>query len=126
MGEGLADRALGDLVEGHPVGLAGRHVGRLGDVPRDRLPFPIEVGGEPHVVGDLDRLRDLGELLAAVVGDDVLGREIVINVDAELALAGVLGQVADVAVGGEDLVVGAQVAFDRPGLGGRFDDHEVL
>ena len=57
---------------------------------------------------------------------DVLGREVVVDVDAELALAGVLGQVADVAVGGEDAVVGAQVALDRPRLGRRLDDHEVL
>ena len=126
MGEGLADRALGDLVEGHPMGLRGRHVGGLGDVPGDRLALAVEVGGEPDVVGDLGRLGDLGELLAAVVRDDVLGGEVMVDVDAELALAGVLGQVADVAVGGEDLVVGAQVAFDRPRLGGRFDDHEVL
>ena len=126
MGEGVADRALGDLVEGHPMGLRGRHVGGLGDVPGDRLALPIEVGGEPHVVGDLDRLGDLGELLAAVVRDDVFRGEVMVDVDAELALAGVLGQVADMAVGGEDLVVGAQVAFDRPRLGGRFDDHEVL
>ena len=74
----------------------------------------------------LGRLLDLGDLLAAVVGDDVLGREVVVDVDAELALAGVLGQVADVAVGGEDPVVVAEVALDRPRLGRRLDDHEVL
>ena len=48
---------------------------------------------------------DLGDLLAAVLGDHVLGREVVVDVDAELALAGVLGQVADMAVGREDAVV---------------------
>ena len=50
----------------------------------------------------------------------------VLDVDPELTLAGVLRQVADVAVGGEDPVVRAQVAFDRPGLRGALDDHEVL
>ena len=60
------------------------------------------------------------------VADHVLGREVVVDVDAELALAGVLGQVADVAVGGQDAVVVAQIALDRPRLGRRFDDHEVL
>ena len=58
--------------------------------------------------------------------DDVLGREVVVDVDPELALARVLRQVADMAIGGEDAVVGAQVALDRPRLGGRLDDHEVL
>ena len=101
-------------------------VGGLGDVPGDRLALAVEVGGEVDVVGALGRLLDLGDLLAAVVGDHVFGREVVVDVDAELALAGVLGQVADVAVGGEDPVVGAEVALDRPRLGGRFDDHEVL
>ena len=58
--------------------------------------------------------------------DDVLGREVVVDVDAELALAGVLGQVADMAVGGEDAVIRAEIALDRPRLGRRLDDHEVL
>ena len=126
MGERLADRALGDLAEGHPLGLRRRDVGGLRDVPGDRLALAVEVGGEVDGVGGLRGLRDLGDLLAAVVGDDVLGGEVVLDVDAELALAGVLRQVADVAVGGEDAVVGAQVALDRPRLGRRLDDHEVL
>ena len=71
-------------------------------------------------------LLDVGDLLAPVVGDDVLGGEVVVDVDAELALARVLGQVADVAVGGEDPVVGAEIALDRARLGRRLDDHEVL
>ena len=74
----------------------------------------------------LAALLDVVDLLAAVVGDDVLGREVVVDVDAELALAGVLGQVADMAVGGEDAVVVAEIALDRPRLGRRLDDHEVL
>ena len=57
---------------------------------------------------------------------DVLRREVVVDVHAELALAGVLRQVADVAVRREDAVVVAEVAFDRPRLGRRLDDHEVL
>jgi len=86
----------------------------LGDVPGDRLALAVEVGREPDVVGDLDRLRDLRELLASVIGDDIFRREVVVDVDAELALAGVLREIPDVAVGGEDLVVGTQIAFDRP------------
>ncbi len=101
-------------------------VGGLGDVPGDRLALAIEVGGEEDDVGRLGRLGDLGDLLAAVVGDHVLGFEVVVDVDAELALARVLGQVADVAVGRQDPVVGAEIALDRAGLGRRFDDDEVL
>ena len=126
MGERLADRRLGDLAERDPVRLLGGHVRRLGHVPGDGLALAIEVGGEEDGVGPLGGLLDVGDLLAAIVADDVLGREVVVDVDAELALAGILGQVADVAVGGEHAIVGAQIAFDRPRLGGRFDDHEVL
>ena len=63
-------------------------------------------------------LLDVADLLAAVVADHVLGREVVVDVDAELALAGVLGQVADVAVGGQNAVVRPEIALDGPGLGG--------
>ena len=106
--------------------LSAADVGGLGDVPGDRLALAVEVGGEEDLVGGLGRLLDLGDLLAPVVGDHVLGREVMVDVDAELALARVLGQVADVAVRGEDPVVGAEIALDGAGLGRRFDDHEVL
>ena len=43
-------------------------------------------------------LLDVGDLLAAVVRDHVVGCEVVVDVHAELALAGILGQVADMAV----------------------------
>ena len=89
---------LGDLAEGHPAGLLERDVGGLGDVPGDRLALAIEVGGEEDEVGAAGGLLDVADLLASVVADDVLGLEVVVDVDAELALAGVLGQVADVAV----------------------------
>ena len=126
VGERLADGGLGDLAERHPAGLVRGDVGRLGHVPGDGLALAIEVGGEVDGVGALGGLLDVVDLLAAVVADDVLGREVVVDVDAELALARILGQVADVAIGGEHAVVGAQIAFDRPRLGRRFDDHEVL
>ncbi len=47
---------------------------------------------------DLAAFVDVGDLLAAVLGDHVLRFEVVVDVDAELALARVLGQVADVTV----------------------------
>ena len=98
VGERVADGAAGDLVEGDPLRLGGIHVGRLGDVPGDRLPFPVEVGRQVDRVGPLGGLGDLVDLLAPIVGDHVLGREVVVDVHAELALAGVLGEVPDVTV----------------------------
>ena len=116
---------LGDLVEGDPQRLLAGHVGRLGDVPGDRLALAVEVGGEVDLVGALGGLLDIGDLLAAVVRDHVLGCEIVVDVDPELALARVLGQVADVAVGREDAVIRTEIALDGARLGRRFDDDEV-
>ena len=101
-------------------------VGRLGHVPGDRLAFPVEVGGEEDLVRAAGGLLDVGDLLAAVVRDHVLGREVVVDVHAELALARILGQVADVAVGRQDPVIGAEIALDGAGLGRGFDDDEVL
>ena len=124
--ERVLDGPLGDLRERHPARLRRGHVRGLGDVPRDRLALAIEVGREEDGVRGLRRLLDLVDLLAAVLGDHVLGREPVVDVDPELALAGVLGQVADVAIGGEDAVIGAEVALDRPRLRRRLDDHQVL
>ena len=126
VGEGLADRRLGDLVEGDPARLVAAGRGR----PRRRArrsPRPRGRGrwrGRPG--RRLGGLLDVGDLLAAVVRDHVLGFEVVVDVDAELALARVLGQVADMAVGREDAVIGAEIALDGARLGRRFDDDEVL
>ena len=117
VGERLADRRFGDLVEGHPKRLLGRHVGGLGDVPGDRLPLAVEVGGEVDLVGALGGLLDVGDALAAVVRDHVLRSEIVVDIDAELALAGVLRQVSDVAIRGQHPVVSAEIALDGLGFG---------
>ena len=124
--ERLADRRLGDLVERDPLRLLRRDVGGLGDVPGDRLALAVEVGGEVDLVRALGGLLDVGDLLAPVVRDHVLGFEVVVDIDAELALAGVLGQVADMAIGRKDAVVTTEIALDGACLGRRFDDDEVL
>ena len=70
-------------------------------VPADGLAFAVRVGGQDDRPRLLRRLLELGDDLAALGDDDVLGLEIVLDVDAELALR----QVPDVAHGGHDLVV---------------------
>jgi hypothetical protein len=96
--ERLADGRFGDLAEGDPPCLVRGDVGRLGHVPGDRLAFPVEVGGQEDLVRAPGGLLDVGDLLAAVVRDHVLRREVVVDVHPELALARILGQVADVTV----------------------------
>ncbi len=124
-GECRPDGRLRDLAERDPAGSIRWQVGRLRDVPRDRLAFPVEVGGEEDAVRAPPRLLDRGDLPAPVGWDLVVGREVVLDIHPQLALARVLGQVADVAVRREHCVAGAEVAFDRLRLRRRLDDHEV-
>src|SRR5436190_19416582 len=100
-------------------------MGGFSDVPGDRLALAVEVGGEIDLVRRPGGLLDVGDLLAPVVGDHVLGRKIMVDVDPELALARVFGQVTDVAVRREDTVVRTEIALDGTRLGRRFDDDEV-
>ena len=119
------DRLLGDLVEHHP---ADRHLGleHLEQVPGDGLALAVLIGGQQELVGVLEQPLELGDLLALVGVDDVVRLEAVVDVDRELAvgtllhvrrqLAGVR-QVPDVPDRRLDVVVLAEVAGDRLGLG---------
>ena len=124
-GECRPDGRLRDLAEGDPAGAIRREVGRLRDMPGDRLALPVEVRGEEDVVRAPPRFLDRGDLPAPVGRDLVVGREVVLDVHPQLTLAGVLRQVADVAVGREHGIAGSEVAFDRLRLRRRLDDHEV-
>ena len=101
--ERLADGASRDLAERHPSRLVLGDVRGLDDVPGDGLALTVEVGREVDGIGATGLLADRVDLLAAVLVDDVLGGEIVLDVHAELALAGVLGEVSDVPVAREHL-----------------------
>ena len=93
----------------------------LEDVPGDRLALAVGVGGEDDAVGVLDRLDDVGEALARFGVDFPAHREILVRADG--AVLG--GQIADVAVGGQDLVVRAEIFVDGLRFGGRFDDDDI-
>ncbi len=91
---------------------------------RDGLPFAVVVGRQDDVAGQLHDLLQLADVAGRVLGHHVVGHEVVLDVDAQPAEP--LAQVPDVAIGGSDGVVAAQVLLDRLRLGGRFDDHERL
>ena len=78
----VLDRLLGDLVEDHP---AHRHLGLelLLEVPGDRLALAVLVGGEEELGGVLEQPLELGHVRLLVAGDHVVGREVVVDVDAE-------------------------------------------
>ena len=117
--DGLLHRLRGDLVEGDPPGfldLAG-----FGDVPSDRLTFAVGVGREVDLVGLGGEFPEFRHDRMFIGGDLVVRFEAVLYIN-RLFVA--LGEVADVADGGDDLVLVLQVFGYGLGLGGRLDDEE--
>ena len=131
--ERFPDGILGDFVEDDA---ADRDLGleHLREVPADRLAFAVRVGGEQHFGRVLERVLQVRDLLLLVAGDDVVRREVAVDVDAQpapvllLDLLGDFGgrfrQIADVAVARLDAVLRAEEAAERLRLRGRFDDHQ--
>jgi hypothetical protein len=113
---------LRDLVEREPVNLLLLAAQLLDEVPADRFALAVRVGRDVDVGGVL---RGVLELL-----DDFLPRtdgfvrllEVVVDVDAELALR----QIADMAHRRHDLVVAAEVFVDGLGLCRRFDHDQCF
>ncbi len=82
MGDGVADRVLGDLVEDHP---ADRDLGleHFLEVPGDGLALPVLIGGEEEFVGLGQQLLELLDLVLFVVVHDIDGLELGVHVHAE-------------------------------------------
>ena len=122
MGEGRVDGTLGDLVEGDAADLVFGQTGVLGDVPGDRLAFAVQVRRQPHLARVAGLADELVELATTILEGLVARGEVMVEVDAER----LGGEVADMAVAGEHPITGSKVAFDGLGLGGRFDDHQIV
>jgi hypothetical protein len=54
-------------------------------VPGDRLSLAVLIGGEEELVGLLEQLLELGDVRLLVARDDVVGREVVVDVDRQPA-----------------------------------------
>src|SRR4030095_11048449 len=115
-----AHGALGDLVEGDAVDVLLLERQLLSQMPADRLPFPVGVGGDVERVGLLGGLLEVVENLLLGRRDHVLGLEVLLGIHAELGLR----QVAHVSHGGLDDVLAVQVLRDRLHLRGGLDHHE--
>ena len=122
------DRVARDLVEDHAANRDLR-LQHLDQVPRDGLALAVLVRREQELVGVLQVLLQLGDDLLLAGIDDVVGLEALVDVHAQRAEAlallfrdvrGTVRQVADVADARLDGEVAAQVALDRPRLGGAF------
>ena len=115
------DGFLGDRVEGDALDLLGQHAAlgqQFAHVPTDRLALAVRVGGEDQAVGLFGQIADLADAALFVAVQLPVHREVLVRADRTVFRR----QVADVAVGGEDAVVLAQVLLDGFRLGGRFDD----
>src|SRR5208282_265200 len=123
---GIVDRRLDgsrrDFMEQHAAHVGLGLAEMIGDMPRDRLAFAVGVAGEVDVILALRGALDLADYLLFALDYDVVGREIVLDIDAQLAF----GQVHHVADRGHDLVVATQVTLDGFRLCGRFDNYEIL
>jgi hypothetical protein len=125
IGHRFQHRRLGDGVERHA--LDGHAFDRLlllkdlQNVPADRFPFAVGVGGQDQAVGPLHRVDDVGDALGRLGVDLPAHREIVVG----LHRAVFRRQVADMAVRGENRVVGPEILVDGLGLGRALDDDDV-
>ena len=130
---GPQDRFLGDLAEHHPL---DRDLGlqRFQEMPGDRLALAVTISGEVELVGVLEQPFEFSDLLLLVDVDDVVGREVVVDVDAELAERAALHlrghlrggrDVPDMANGGLDVEIRPEVARDVRDLPRGLDDHEL-
>ena len=104
------------------------------EVPRDRLALAVLVRREQQLVGLRELLLQIRDDPLLVRVDDVVRLELVLDVDAELAVprpvflrhvGGALREVADVPDARLDDEVAPEVAGDRARLGGGLDDDEA-
>ena len=120
VGHTLLHALLGDLVEGHAVGLVGVEAQNVGQMPADGFAFTVRVGRQQHTVGVLGLALQLFDELFLAFDADVLRRIVMLDVDAQLGG----GQIADVAHAGRNFVVFAQIFADGLRLGRRLHDDE--
>jgi hypothetical protein len=116
---------LGDGVEGDALnGLALQRlllIERFQHVPGDGFAFAIRVGGEDEAIGVFEGVGDVLDVLAGLGIDLPIHREVLVGLHRTV----LGGQVADVAVGGQDLIVRAQILVDCLGLSRGLDDDDV-
>ncbi len=82
-------------------------------MPGNGLSLAIGIAGQIDLVGRLGVLLQRLDEVALTAYVDIFGREIMLDIDAELAL----GQVAQMTHGGAHHVFAAEILLDRLGLG---------
>ena len=114
-GDGVEDDALDRLALERPLFLE-----HLQHMPGNRLALAVGVGGEDQPVVILEGGGDVGKPLGRLAID--LPGHVEILVRAHRSILG--REIADMAIGGQDDEVRAEIFVDGFGLGGRFDDDD--
>ena len=125
VGKGFEDGPFGNLTEGDPMAVYFGNSEGLGHMPGDRLPLAVKVRCEPNRSCLLGGTSDVIKALLLVFNDLVDRCEAVLHIDRHAPLLRLLGEVPNMPIGGEHGVIGAEISFNRLGLGRRLDDNEV-
>ena len=131
--ERLLHGVFGDFVEDDAADRNPR-LEDLRQVPADRLAFAIRVGRQQQLGRVLDGGLEVRHLLPLVARDDVVRREVLLDIDTESApvllldllrdVRGRLREIANVTVARLDPVLVPEEAAQRLGLRGRLDDNQ--
>jgi hypothetical protein len=121
----LHHRLFGDGVEHDPLDLMRFQRTFLAQhfqhVPGNRLALAVRIGGEDELVGAFERVGDVGQPFLRLGINLPDHAEIGIGIDRTIFRR----QVAHMAEGGQDLIVGPQIFVDGLGLGRRLDDDNL-
>ncbi len=118
--EGFHDRLARKLVEKNSSNRFFRVADLFGDMPGDRLSFPVRIGPQIDGIGPRGGLSEFLDYFLLPAQDLVLRFEFPIEVDSQL----IAGKVLDMADAGFNDEVLAQIALEGPRLGGRFDNQK--
>ena len=117
--DGLHDGRLGDLVKHDALGILGLEPQHLVEMPRDGLSLAVLIRGQPHRLGLLGSLLEVGHEGFLVAWNFIYRLKAIVDVDAEVLLV----QVTYVPVARHHLVVISQKLLDGLGLGRRLYNH---
>ena len=118
----VLDGLLRDLVELNAAGLVFINTEDMVQMPADGLSLAVRVCCEVNLGSVAGFLADAAEDVAAAADRDIFHFKVFIRIDAELTFR----EVANMALGGLDLIAFAQIAADGFCLGRRLDDNEFL
>ena len=99
----------GDLVEDDTAGLLGLKLKGFAQVPSDGFSFAVFIRSEVDEVGFLCCGFEFAHQALLVLGDDVLGAEVILYIHAE----GMLLEVTHMARTGHDLIVVQLMFFEK-------------